>query len=194
MVDKIHVAIGTQNHAKVEAVKKSFDFFFPNVIKEYHSVNVNSEVGDQPIGLDDTINGAINRAKNAFNMTFNKIINNNDLHLGIGIEAGMIPIKQTETGYLDFQFTAIYQQNKRISLGCGSAFEYPSIIIKEILNGNAKEIGDVIEKISGIKDIKKKEGAIGLLTNNRLIRADILSQGILMALLPIINKKLYDKK
>ena len=59
---------------------------------EVSSIDVDSGVPDQPFGLDETIKGAINRAKNAFSDEFD---------LSVGIESGLMETPNSITGYID---------------------------------------------------------------------------------------------
>jgi inosine/xanthosine triphosphatase len=194
----IHVVIGSENPAKCDAVKMAFSEIFENTKIDYYPISVDSGVGSQPIGIANIVMGAKNRAFKAFTEKFSpkksSIINQKDLYFGVGIEAGLVEVIGSETGYLDFQFTAIYNQNGNYTIGCGPAFEYPNVVTNQILNGSAKEIGDVIEKLSGVENIKEKQGAIGFLTNNRYKRADILKYSVISALIPYMNEKLYKMK
>ena len=56
-----------------------------------------------------------------------------------------------------------------------------------------EEIGTIIESVSGIKNIKEKEGAIGLFTKNVFRRADILQYSVVSALLPLKNPEIYSE-
>ncbi len=82
---------------KINAVKKAFSFFNEEV--EVKGVRVPSGVSKQPIG-EETIKGAMNRAKNSL-----KVIP--DAEFGIGIEAGLFPMRYAITGYMDFQWCVI---------------------------------------------------------------------------------------
>ena len=145
--------------------------------------------------MDKTISGAINRANRAIAEldTDNTFERSDFAVFGVGIEAGLIPIKHASSGYLDMQFTAIVH-DERISLGTSSGFEYPQFVIDQILSGKVDEIGDVMEKLSGIENCKEKNGAIGYLTANQIKRSDILRNGVIMALLPFLNHALYNRK
>ena len=78
---KIHV--GSQNPAKVEAVK--------DIIKDYEllqnaeviGLSTDSGVEEQPLSLDETIKGAMNRSQRCFKGS----------QYSIGIEGGLINIK-----------------------------------------------------------------------------------------------------
>ncbi len=168
------VVVGSTNPVKIKATKNVFKKFFKNV--EVFGVNVKSK--KQPIGMKETIEGAISRAEQA--LKFGDV--------GVGIEAGLVEIPYTKTGYFDIQFCAIKDKDL-LTLGCGMGFEYPKVVIEEVLKG--KEVGEVMEKISGIKEIGKKMGAIGFLSKGLIDRVSLTEQAVLSALLPRINKNLY---
>ena len=75
------VAVGSKNPVKINAVRNVLlnIYFEVNVT----GVDVDSEVPPQPFGKDETIQGAVNRAKNAYS---------NDFDLSIGIESGLMEI------------------------------------------------------------------------------------------------------
>ena len=54
-----------------------------------------------------------------------------------------------------------------------------------------KEVGDVMDKITGIKKLGEKTGAISILTRGLLDRTGNTEQCILMAMIPHLNPKLY---
>ena len=58
------VIVGSKNPVKLNATRNVLERIYSNI--EVSSVDVDSEVPDQPFGLDQTIKGAINRAKNAY--------------------------------------------------------------------------------------------------------------------------------
>jgi inosine/xanthosine triphosphatase len=186
-----HIAIGSENPAKIQAVKLGFKKLFPDTNCLFFPVQVDSGVSVQPFGFQSTIQGAITRAKNAYKSKF-KSKSDGIRHFGVGIEAGMIPVPLTKSGYLDYQFCVVYQSNESISIGSGPGFEYPAKIVKILREDPSHhEIGTIIAELSGIKDIKKQEGAIGFLSKNTFIRAEILKFSVITALLPIMNPDLY---
>lgn len=171
------VAVGTNNPVKLKAVENVFSRIYGNVTVDARKVS--SGVPSQPFG-NETVKGAINRAKNAFK--------SGSYDYGVGIEAGLSDV---EGFILDVQFCAIYDNIDGITLGCGSGFEYPPVVISEVLAG--REVGDVMSEISGIPDLGKKLGAIGYLSHGMLDRTQLTEQSVLMALIPRINPKLYKK-
>ena len=60
------VNVGSTNEVKVKAVTETFKDYSLFINSEFNSFNVKSDVSEQPKSLDETIKGANNRAKNAF--------------------------------------------------------------------------------------------------------------------------------
>ena len=100
----------------------------------------------------------------------------------------MFSLKRSITGFIDFQVAVVYD-GERMSIGFGPGFEYPPIVIEEVLKG--KEVGEVMEKISGIKNLGERFGAIHFLTKGAISRAELSKIAVTMALIPWINKNLY---
>jgi inosine/xanthosine triphosphatase len=173
---KVRIAIGSLNPTKIEGVKKAFAQYFD---VDVDSKNVESGVGGQPFNAD-VVKGAINRAINAYST---------DYDFSVGIEAGLFSLKNTLTGYLDFQVAAIYNGFK-LTLGFGPGFEYPSVIIEEVLKG--REVGDVMERLTGIERLGEKVGAIHYLTKGVVSRSELTRMAVTMALIPWINSELYE--
>lgn len=171
------VAVGTTNPVKVDAVRNVFGRIYKDVTVEPRKVGTG--VPDQPFGAE-TIQGAINRARNAYR--------SGEYDFGVGIEAGLSDVE----GYvLDIQFCAIYDPYWT-TIGCGSGFQYPPKVLSEVLTG--REVGDVMSELSGIPELGQKMGAIGYLSRSMLDRTQLTEQSVLMALIPRINPKLYLEK
>lgn len=107
---------------------------------------------------------------------------------GVGLESGMYPEKEIETGYLNVSVCAIYN-GEEYAIGLGPAFETPEIVAKRALLG--EEHGHM-QDVFG-KNAKGRDGMIYRLSNERLHRCDIEENGVMMALLKIVNQELYKK-
>lgn len=186
---KFNICVGSLNSTKVKAVQAAFSRYFKNF--KVYNIRADSKVSKQPIGLKIIINGAINRAKYSLNFMINdKKIQSNIF--GVGIEAGLAEVPHTKTGFMDFQFCAIINEERQISLGSGIAFEYPKFVVDQILQNNNKEIGEIIGKLAGNENLKNETGAISFLSKNTITRTEILTQAVMCALLPLINENLYN--
>jgi inosine/xanthosine triphosphatase len=190
-MDKAYVCVGSLNPTKIKATKLAFLQFFEDIIL-FH-IDADSKVSDQPIGRNNIIKGAKNRATQSLNYLIKEKGISNKIY-GVGIEAGLVEIPETRSGYMDFQFCAMINEYEEISIGSGIGFEYPSFVIEEILNDRSLEIGDIMANLANKENLKYKKGAIGFLSRNRIKRTDILREAVICALLPIINMKLYSKK
>ncbi len=185
---KLKICVGSLNPTKVNAVKIAFNKYFNNI--EIYKIKADSKVSDQPIGMKRTIQGAINRAESSLNHLINKK-RIREYIFGVGIEAGLAKIPFTKTGYMDFQFCAIVDEKKEVSLGTGIGFEYPQTIIEQVIDKNGAEIGEIIGKLAGNINLKNETGAISFLSKNAITRTEILTQAVICALLPLINRELY---
>lgn len=171
------VVVGSKNPVKIKATKNILEKIFVDV--EISSIDVISCVPDQPFGLDQTIKGAINRAKNAFSEEFD---------LSVGIESGLMKTPNSLTGYIDLQWCAIFDGNQ-VTIGVSSGFEYPPEVVKEVLDGF--EVGDVMDRITGVEDLGKKKGAVSHLSHDLLNRTENTEQCVLTAMIPRMNPDVY---
>lgn len=171
------VQVGSENPVKVQATRNVLNKFYRNI--NISSVHVHSGVPDQPIGLDQTIEGAINRAKEACLP---------GCDLGVGIESGLQEAPHTITGYVDMQWCALYDGDK-ITLGVSAGFEYPPTVVDKVLKG--KEVGDVMDELTGVENLGEKMGAISYLSQGNLNRTSNTEQCVLMAMIPRLNKGIY---
>ena len=70
----MQVTVGSKNPVKLQATKNVLDKIYPELTIK--AVNADSGVPNQPFGLDQTIEGAINRAKNAYKPRYRFISGN----------------------------------------------------------------------------------------------------------------------
>lgn len=107
---------------------------------------------------------------------------------GVGIEAGMYPVPEVETEYMDSSICAIYDGDKYY-VGFSPSFEYPKSAVKRVLKG--EEIG-YMHDIFG-NTAKSRKGAIGVLTQGRVCRDELEEYAVIMALTKIVSKDIYEK-
>ena len=176
----MRIAVGSTNPTKVKAVEAVMRKIYDDV--DVFGVEVDSGVPDQPVGMEEIVQGAINRAKMALEKT--------SADLGVGIEAGIYPFPQTLTGYLDIQVCAIASPDGIITVGHGPGFEYPPIVIERILNEGV-EAGIAMGGLVNDLELKKKIGAIGVLSKGLLTRSKLNEIAVLMAMIPRLNQELF---
>jgi len=179
------IAIGTRNPIKIKGVELAFKRAKITPI-EIISIPVKTSVGPQPIGLKRTILGALERACKSLSRVI-------DAEYGIGLEAGLVELPGTITGFVDQQIAAIVDGDSRVSLGLSAAFEFPPIAVERVLKKEVEELETVMVEISGIRDIGESIGAIGYLTDNCITMLDLCFQAVLTALIPRIKPHLYPR-
>ncbi len=176
---KINVA--SKNMVKVDAVKETVREYplFKGV--EISFAETASGVSEQPKSLEETVQGAVNRAEAAFK----------DCDYSIGIESGLMNVPHTKTGSMDFCACSIYD-GKEHSIGLSCAFEFPKKVT-EMIHEQGITANDAFYNVglTTNKKIGSAEGAIGILTKGRVTRNDYTKQAVQMALIHLENKNLY---
>ncbi len=173
------VLVGTKNPGKIEAVKIAFDKYFDDV--DIEGIKVESNVSDQPIN-DEIVQGAKNRVENLKEYAKeNKI----DADYYVSVEAG---ITNAFGEWIDFNFVVIENNKGLQSVGVSQGFEIPDRYMDEI---KEKSLGVVMDKIFSGNELSKGAGGISKLTKEQVTRIEIVSNGVVMALIKHINGDLW---
>ena len=172
------VGVGSKNPNKVKSVESVMKKIYTQEHLEVIGLDINSKISSQPFN-GETIEGAINRAK--------EVMNKIDADLAVGIEAGLFRFPFLSTDYLDIHWCAIQDKMKKITIGCSSGFELPSKVVYQVKKCG-KEVGKAMDEFVGIDDIGRKMGAIGILSKGILDRTGLTEQAVLMAMIPRINE------
>ncbi|MBA9026254.1 DUF84 family protein [Peribacillus huizhouensis] len=155
----LRIVVGSHNPAKVQAVKNVFKGERVEII----SLNVASGVQDQPFSDEETIEGAINRARNG--------LTESDAQIGIGLEGGVV---ETKHGLFLCNWGALaVRESSDVFIAGGARILLPDTVANRLLAG--EELGPVMDEFTNRAGIRKKEGAIGVFTNERITRADMFS-------------------
>ncbi len=169
------IKIASKNSVKIEALKEIIQDYSCLKGTEIIAVDVLSEVGDQPKSLESTIQGAMNRAKNAFK----------DCTYSFGIESGLMAVPKTKTGFMDVCVCAIFD-GKEYHLGLSSAWEAPKRVAEYILK-EGLDMNEAAYKAGLTKNPKigSAEGLVGIMTKGRLTRKEYTKEAIRMALIHV---------
>lgn len=150
----VKVIVGSSNQTKLAAVTAIFPE--ANIIP----TSVSSDVSSQPIGDEETMKGAINRAKNAQQLFTDAFT--------IGLEGGVMFLHHQL--YLN-NWGALITPDKTIYTAAGARIPLPSSFIQKIEAG--LELSDVMNEYAQRKNIRHHEGAIGIFTNNHISRTEM---------------------
>ena len=169
------VVVGSKNPVKISATESAFKRFFNNV--EVVGVEVKSGVSHQPVG-DETFKGAYNRAIALKNSTRGDFF--------VGIEGGISKISGV---WFSYGAVCIVDKESRTGWGTSPMFTLPDFIVKKLLAG--VELGDVMDELLNDHNSKQNQGAIGYLSKGAIDRTKLYETGIIMALVPFLNKDWY---
>lgn len=179
----MRIAIGTQNSGKIAALEQALAVY-PN-LAHYTVVpaEVDSGVSAQPKTLDETLQGAMNRARTAMEATRSD--------LGCGLESGVFPVPYTKSGYMDTTACAIWD-GTQFHLGLSSCFEYPASLMDRVLN-QGQEISEAAVELgfTDSQEFRHAQGMIGVLTKGVIPRTDYSAQAVHTALIHLNNPEHY---
>ncbi|MHC8022699.1 inosine/xanthosine triphosphatase [Klebsiella pneumoniae] len=154
-----HVVSATTNPAKIQAILQAFDEIFGE-----GSCHI------EPFGSEETRAGARNRVANA------RLAQPN-ADFWVAIEAG---IDDDST----FSWVVIESASQR-GEARSATLPLPDVILEQVRAGEA--LGPVMSQYTGIDQIGRKEGAIGVFTGGRLTRSSVYHQAVVLALSPFHN-------
>lgn len=177
------ILVGSKNPVKLAAAKEAFLAYFDDI--EVEGVNVDSSVSDQPLD-EETFEGAEHRAKVLKKLDEKASIGASYF---IGIEGGAFNIYSKWFGV---GIVCIMDQKGNVGFGTSPMFELWGEATEKVLEGI--ELGDIMGDVTGDPDIKRKEGAVGFLTDGVVKRKDLYVSGIKLALIPFLKEDLYIKK
>lgn len=125
----VKIALGTTSEAKRKYLEEVLEEL--SIIAEIESLEIKSEVSDQPITTNETKKGSINRAEDALKASANS-------DFGMGIEVGYHPDKNGD--YEMFCWTTIIDKNKKVISAQSHKLKLPKFH-QQILKEN-KYLGD----------------------------------------------------
>ena len=152
---------------------------FPGEQFKIDSENISSGVSDQPMSDKETLQGAINRVNKAFQSVA-------DADYWVGIEGGI----EYENGEMAAFAWVVIKSKKLTGKAKSGTFFLPNKVAQKILEG--KEMGLANDIIFNQKNSKQNLGAIGILTQNVVNRAQLYEHAVMLALVVFKNEELYD--
>lgn len=174
----LKVIIASKNPTKISAAQKGFEMVFPETEFEFVGESIPSGVPDQPVGSDETYQGALNRAKGAKQSQPNA-------DFWVGIEGGNI----LHGNEMEAMAWIIVLSNSGFGKARTAGFFLPNKVVKLINDGY--ELGHADEIVFGVENSKQKMGSSGLLTDNLIDRISFYLPAVVFALIPFKKPKLY---
>jgi len=170
------IVLGSTSKAKKEILDKALR----NSIKgkyEIVGINADSEISDQPLSEDETVKGAVNRARNAFKQV-------PDADFAVGLEGGLN--KVDGANYFLVCGTAIVDNTQKAYIGVGGQLELPKEVSDRISNN--EQFGEAIREYEAKN---KTDQNVAPLVESIISREASFIQAINNAYLSYKNKKHY---
>jgi inosine/xanthosine triphosphatase len=185
----MRIIIGTANNVKVGAVADLIPDYPCIAGAEVAGLDVPSGVSPQPKTLDETMTGAMNRARGAWERGGLSVENGD---LAFGIESGLMVVPFIRTGHMDVTVCAIFDGGE-FEFGLSSCWEAPDEVAKLMLE-HGLDMNEAFFRAGYTQDRKigSAGGAISVLTKGRLTRKSYTMEAIRTALIHIEAKR--DKK
>ncbi|MFD1597416.1 inosine/xanthosine triphosphatase [Halobellus rarus] len=178
----MRIAVGSGNPVKREATVR----VFPD--DEVVAEPVSSGVSEQPMGHEETRQGARNRAAAALGA--------GAYDLGVGIEGGVASVGGPATGSggvearaadaeLYLVMWSAVTDGDRWGVGAGPSLPLPTAIAARVRDG--EELGPVMDDVLGESNVAENQGAAGAFTDGRLTRTDALDAAVAAAASPFLS-------
>lgn len=180
------VRVGTLNEPKLAAVRDAFSAYAPSV--EVEGVSVESGVPEQPVGFDEIVMGARQRALRAFDRA--------GCDLAVGIEDGLVVVAALGEDAVNVGAAAV-TDGRRVSVGLSSGFAYPPGCSRPAVEAR-EPIGGLFDALMGAaaddSPSSTRVGNVGRLTHGVLTRAEYARHAVLCALVRFLHPSLYENE
>lgn len=186
-------AVGTLNEGKLASVRAALAGWDQDGINvTYKGVSVPSGVADQPIGIDETVRGAENRAKAAYYEV-------EDATVGIGIESGVVQVGaklfdvaacsvfESRSGSRDPGQSA--QEDYLYHTGLSSMFALPPKVARVFLEVGYNQAFE--SSFPGIDADATGGGVLSLMSEGRLSRPGQMAEAVNNALMSYLRPAFY---
>lgn len=164
------VAVGSRNPVKLAAVRAVLERVQPAV--ELFAVDVASGVPDQPIGDEETQQGARNRAIAALEVT--------GAELAVGLEGGVVEL--ADGRMRSCAWAVVVDRHGAEGLGGSLSMPLPDVVAARIRAG--EELGHAMDAIANVVGTKHGRGAVGILTAGLIDRQGAYEPMVAYALAP----------
>ncbi len=178
------IVLSSNNPVKLQATRMGFSRMFPEEEFTFQTVSTPSLVADQPFSSEETLQGALNRARGARERV-------PEADYWVGIEGGVAesPAGELTKDELWVFAWVVVLNHDRLGKGCTGLFFLPPRLAQLVRQG--VELGEADDIVFGRVNSKQGNGAVGLLTGDLIDRAAYYEPAVILALIPFRNPELY---
>jgi inosine/xanthosine triphosphatase len=187
------IALGSDRAAKIMAVRASIariaeiDSGWRDAIVVARSVTTKAPA--MPLTDWELMTGARERA-----LAVREILMEQKLatDLYVGLEGGFHSISLDGEWHTFLRGWAFVTDGERGSFGMSPSISVPEAIVKNVIQGR-RELGLVIDEVAGVRDVRSKQGAWGVLSRDLLTRSMSFEAALVAAFAPFYNSEVYTK-
>lgn len=170
--------VASTNPVKIEAARRALARLFPQQAWTICGRDLPSGVPDQPMSDAETLQGALNRARNARAAV-------PAAQLWLGLEGGLQPVGEVLRGFAWVQMLAPACAGRSRT----ATFDLPEEVARLVRAGH--ELGHADDIVFRRSNSKQGSGSVGNLTGDVLTRTEYYEQAVLLALIPLRNAGLH---
>jgi inosine/xanthosine triphosphatase len=174
------IIIASKNPVKKQAILSGFQDVFPQQIFSITPIDVPSGVSDQPVGDEETRLGAANRLAAA------RLLHPTADYWA-AIEGGVSDVDDQLSAYA----WIVISDGQRTGWSRSASFFLPPGVADLVHQG--VELGEADDRFFGRQNSKQINGAVGILTADKVDRIELYRHAVLLALIPFINPLLFGK-
>ena len=185
------IALGSDRAAKIMAVRASVARVAA-IDPEWADVNVVArrvETSAPAMPLTDwqLMEGARERALAVRDSLFSRRL---EADIYVGLEGGFHSISVGGEWHTFLRGWAYATDGEKSAFGAAPSISVPPTMVKRVVEGR-KELGTVIDEVTGGRDIRSKQGAWGVLSRDLVTRSMSFELALIAAFAPFYNPKLY---
>lgn len=173
------IIVGSKNPVKLQAALQGFQEIFPTETFTVEGISVDSGVSDQPKTEKEFLQGAHKRAEEAMKAMA-------DADYWVGLEGG---VEDSDHGMECWAWMVVRSKNQ-IGIGSTGKFILPPKSAALIHEG--MELGHATDFLHNKDNSKQDQGTTGVLTLGVMNRTRYYTHGIILALIPFIDPKIYE--
>ncbi len=110
--------------------------------------------------------------------------------LYVGLEGGFHSISIEGQWHTFLRGWAYATDGRNGNFGAAPSIAVPDSIVKKVIEGR-RELGLVIDEVSGTRDVRSRQGAWGVLSRDLVTRSMSFELALVAALAPFYNPELY---
>ncbi len=148
---------------------------------------VNTSAPEMPLTDGQLMQGARERA-----LAVRRILSQQKLEaqLYVGLEGGFHSVSVDGEWHTFLRGWAYVTDGERDCFGATPSIRVPESIVKGVVEGE-RELGLVIDEVAGMRDVRSRQGAWGVLSRDLLTRAMSFEAALVAAFAPFYNAALY---